>query len=148
MKKALLCLVSAVLLIVFSVPALAADAAAPTQSDTPVYTLTNMVYGNSRIRGTAVHDDSTPIAPRLYARVTVFFVGGSYAIFSDYVEDGVIDIDCGCAYPQYGGQLGCLRLEDFTEFYSADGIVTAAEAAVWKEEQEAKKYHIQHQKDQ
>lgn len=52
--------------------------------------------------------------------------------------DGVIDIDCGCAYPQYGGQLGCLRLEDFTEFYSADGIVTAAEAAAWKEEQIAK----------
>ena len=49
--------------------------------------------------------------------------------------DGMIDIDCGCAYPQYGGQLGCLRLEDFTEFYSADGIVTAVEAAAWKADQ-------------
>lgn len=49
--------------------------------------------------------------------------------------DGVIDIDCGCAYPQYGGQLGCLRLEDGMEFYSEEGIVTRVEAAVWKAEQ-------------
>ena len=38
--------------------------------------------------------------------------------------DGVIDIDCGCAYPQYGGQLGCLRLEDGMEFYSAEPIAS------------------------
>ena len=48
---------------------------------------------------------------------------------------GVIDIDCGCAYPTYGGQLGCLRLEDMTEYYSAEGIVTAEEAAAWKNKQ-------------
>lgn len=30
---------------------------------------------------------------------------------------GVIDIDCGCSYPQYGGRLGCLRLEDLNEYY-------------------------------
>ena len=90
MKKAFLCLICAVLLLVSTVPALA-EAAAP--EETPVYTLTNMVYGNSKILGTAVHDDATAIAPRLYARVTVFFVGGSYIIFSDYVEDGVIDIE-------------------------------------------------------
>ena len=49
--------------------------------------------------------------------------------------DGVIDIDCGCAYPQYGGQLGCLRLDDGMEFYSEEGTVTRAGAAAWKAEQ-------------
>ena len=49
--------------------------------------------------------------------------------------DGVIDIDCGCAYPQYGGQLGCLRLDDGMEFYSEEGPVTRAEAETWKAEQ-------------
>ncbi|MBQ8109023.1 MAG: metallophosphoesterase [Clostridia bacterium] len=46
--------------------------------------------------------------------------------------DGVIDLDCGCVFPEYGGQLGCLRLEDGMEFYSAEGPVTAGEAAEWK----------------
>ena len=46
--------------------------------------------------------------------------------------DGVIDLDCGCAFPDHGGQLGCLRLEDMTEYYSAEGVVTAREAAEWK----------------
>ncbi len=46
--------------------------------------------------------------------------------------DGVIDLDCGCVFPDSGGQLGCLRLEDMTEFYSAEGVVTAREAAAWK----------------
>ena len=46
--------------------------------------------------------------------------------------DGVIDLDCGCVFPEYGGQLGCLRLEDGMEFYSEEGPVTAEEAAEWK----------------
>ena len=46
--------------------------------------------------------------------------------------DGVIDLDCGCVFPEYGGQLGCLRLEDGMEFYSEEGPVTAGEAAEWK----------------
>ncbi len=46
--------------------------------------------------------------------------------------DGVIDLDCGCAFPDHGGQLGCLRLEDMTEYYSAEGVVTAQEALEWK----------------
>ncbi len=46
--------------------------------------------------------------------------------------DGVIDLDCGCVFPEYGGQLGCLRLEDGMEFYSGEGPVTAGEAAEWK----------------
>ncbi len=45
---------------------------------------------------------------------------------------GVIDLDCGCVFPDSGGQLGCLRLEDMTEFYSAEGVVTSREAAAWK----------------
>ena len=90
MKKAFLCLICAVLLMVSMVPALA-DAAAPEA--TPAYTLINMSYGNSKILGVAVHDDSTPVSPKLYARVTVFFVDGSYISFSDFVEDGVIDIE-------------------------------------------------------
>ena len=49
--------------------------------------------------------------------------------------DGVIDIDCGYAYPTSGGQLGCLRLEDGMEFYSKEGKVTRAEAAAWRAEQ-------------
>jgi serine/threonine protein phosphatase 1 len=32
--------------------------------------------------------------------------------------DQRINIDCGNAYPELGGQLGCLRLEDMREFYS------------------------------
>ena len=43
-----------------------------------------------------------------------------------------INIDCGCAFPGLGGQLGCLRLEDMTEYYSREGVVTAQEAADWK----------------
>ena len=64
-----------------------------------------------------------------------------YVQFSEYPMmriahgDGVIDIDCGCAYPNSGGQLGCLRLDDGMEFYSKEGIVTRAEAAAWKEAQ-------------
>lgn len=46
--------------------------------------------------------------------------------------DGVIDLDCGCVFPEYGGQLGCLRLEDGMEFYSVEGSVRAEEAAAWK----------------
>lgn len=29
----------------------------------------------------------------------------------------IIDIDCGAGYPNEGGQLGCLRLNDMKEFY-------------------------------
>ena len=36
-----------------------------------------------------------------------------------YHGDRRIGIDCGCAYPEDGGQLGCLRLEDQKEFYSS-----------------------------
>ena len=33
-------------------------------------------------------------------------------------KDGsVIDIDCGAGYPEQGGCLGCLRLNDLKEFY-------------------------------
>ncbi|MBQ7864195.1 MAG: fructose-bisphosphatase class III [Lachnospiraceae bacterium] len=31
----------------------------------------------------------------------------------------IIDIDCGAGYPNEGGQLGCLRLNDMKEFYVA-----------------------------
>ncbi len=61
--------------------------------EVPAYTLTNMSYANNKITGTAVHDPSTVESKKLYARVTVFFVGGTYAVFADYVEDGVIDIE-------------------------------------------------------
>lgn len=46
--------------------------------------------------------------------------------------DGVINLDCGCAFPDHGGQLGCIRLEDMTEYYSMEGVVTEREAAEWK----------------
>lgn len=49
-------------------------------------------------------------------------------------NDDAINIDCGCAYPGLGGQLGCLRLEDMTEFYSTEGVVTTQEAVDWKRE--------------
>ena len=49
-----------------------------------------------------------------------------------------VNIDCGCGYPELGGQLGCLRLEDMTEYYSAEGIVTAKEAADWKRDMHRK----------
>ncbi len=29
----------------------------------------------------------------------------------------IIDVDCGACYPERGGRLGCLRLDDFAEFY-------------------------------
>ena len=29
----------------------------------------------------------------------------------------IIDIDCGAGYPDKGGRLGCLRLNDMKEFY-------------------------------
>lgn len=48
--------------------------------------------------------------------------------------EDVINIDCGCGYPELGGQLGCIRLEDGTEYYSKEGIVSAQESAKWNEE--------------
>lgn len=43
----------------------------------------------------------------------------------------MLAIDCGCGFPDRGGQLGCIRLEDMTEYYSEDGIFTQDEAAEW-----------------
>ena len=40
-----------------------------------------------------------------------------------YYGQNRIGIDCGCAYPEYRGQLGCLRLDDMTAYYSLDGVV-------------------------
>ncbi len=34
-----------------------------------------------------------------------------------YMNGMLIDIDCGCYYQHAGGKLGCLRLDDFEEFY-------------------------------
>lgn len=53
-------------------------------------------------------------------------------------NNDAVNIDCGCAYPGLGGQLGCLRLEDMTEYYSVEGIVTAQEAADWKQDMQKK----------
>ena len=32
--------------------------------------------------------------------------------------NGIIDIDCGCGHSKYNSCLGCLRLDDMTEFYT------------------------------
>ena len=45
-----------------------------------------------------------------------------------YHGNRMIAIDCASGFPQYGGQLGCIRLEDMTEFYSDDGVLTKQEA--------------------
>lgn len=34
-----------------------------------------------------------------------------------FINGKFIDIDCGCYYHTAGGRLGCLRLDDFREFY-------------------------------
>ena len=44
----------------------------------------------------------------------------------------MLAIDCGGGFPNYGGQLGCIRLEDMTEFYSDDGTFTKEEAEKWR----------------
>lgn len=42
--------------------------------------------------------------------------GKDFSIWKN--KDGtIIDIDCGAGYPDKGGQLGCLRLNDMKEFY-------------------------------
>ena len=43
----------------------------------------------------------------------------------------MLAIDCGCGFPNRGGQLGCIRLEDMTEYYSEDGVFTQDEAVEW-----------------
>ena len=43
----------------------------------------------------------------------------------------MIAIDCGCGFPHRDGQLGCIRLEDMTEYYSDDGIMTKEEVEEW-----------------
>ena len=43
----------------------------------------------------------------------------------------MLAIDCGCGFPNRGSQLGCIRLEDMTEYYSEDGIFTQDEAVEW-----------------
>lgn len=37
-----------------------------------------------------------------------------------YRHEKIIGIDCGAAYPQYGGRLACIRLDDERIFYSED----------------------------
>ena len=32
-------------------------------------------------------------------------------------DGGIIYIDCGAAHKDIGGRVGCLRLDDFEEFY-------------------------------
>lgn len=34
--------------------------------------------------------------------------------------DGIWDIDCGCVFPQSGGRLACVRLDDLDEIYVSD----------------------------
>ncbi|MBR4501787.1 MAG: hypothetical protein IKP22_07845 [Clostridia bacterium] len=68
----------------------AAAEKAGSEKGAPSYKLTDMKLSNSLISGKVVHDPDTEESSRLYIRVTVFFVGGSYAIFSDIVEDGEI----------------------------------------------------------
>jgi len=41
----------------------------------------------------------------------------------------MLAIDCGSGFPNHGGQLSCIRLEDMTEYYSDDGTFTKEEAA-------------------
>ena len=41
-----------------------------------------------------------------------------------------IGIDCGCVYPDLGGQLACLRLGDMREFYADEKDVDDEENAV------------------
>ena len=62
-------------------------------NENPAYELKDMAYGNNMITGTVAHDPTTVEASKLYARVTVFFVGGTYAVFADYIEDDVISIE-------------------------------------------------------
>lgn len=39
-------------------------------------------------------------------------------------EDGwLTDIDCGAAFPAFGGRLGCLCLETGEEYYVADAEI-------------------------
>lgn len=44
-----------------------------------------------------------------------------------------IGIDCGCAYPELRGQLGCLRLEDMKEFYSSGECGEIVSLDEWEE---------------
>lgn len=50
-----------------------------------------------------------------------------------YHGDRRIGIDCGCAYPEDGGQLGCLRLEDMKEFYSSGECGEIIDLNEWEE---------------
>lgn len=45
-----------------------------------------------------------------------FFIDKDYA-GKIYKKEKIINIDCGCAYRDYGGRLCCLRLEDLKEYY-------------------------------
>ncbi|MCL2773394.1 MAG: metallophosphoesterase [Oscillospiraceae bacterium] len=45
-----------------------------------------------------------------------FFIDKKYA-GKIYRKKRAINIDCGCVYKDYGGKLGCLRLEDMKEYY-------------------------------
>jgi len=45
-----------------------------------------------------------------------FMIGQNFA-GQIYKGKNIINIDCGCVYENYGGRLGCLRLEDGKEYY-------------------------------
>ena len=57
-------------------------------------------------------------------RIAVFGHTAACKLYDDYDHpfriwhgDGMIDIDCGCAYRSEHRRLGCLRLDDMKEFY-------------------------------
>ena len=65
------------------------------------------------------HTPTYKLRPQLYNAMRI------------YHGKRMIAIDCGCGFPHRGGQLGCIRLEDMTEYYSDDGIMTKEEVEEW-----------------
>jgi hypothetical protein len=64
--------------------------------ETPVYEFGEVSYIGKAVVGNVIHDETTVEAKRLYVRLTIFFVDGTYAIVRDIVEDGQINV------PVYG----------------------------------------------
>lgn len=75
---------------------------------------------NSRVWGRPVVDSPVPFDDRLTIighTPTVYLNGEGENPFHMWYGNSIIDIDCGCGNLTEKRRLGCLRLDDMTEFY-------------------------------
>ena len=77
--------------------------------------LMDLVWSRPDFNGKYLEDDNTYLVIRYTPTFLLYETKQQATIF--HGEGNVIAIDCGCAYPEYLGRLGCLCLDTGEEFY-------------------------------